>query len=201
MWHYFWAHRVYHCSRACPKHRARKCPLWVMCCGLSELWCWDVVYMWWSCGVTWGHVTSCDVTRGHVMVMWPRDVTRGHVMVMWPRDTMWCYKRSCDGHVTSCDTMWCYKRSCDGHVTLWCYKRSCDGHVTSCDTMWCYKRSCDVIGASLSEPHTSVTALLDTCVCVYVCLCVAIYRKFKLSERVSILHVLKRIHVRWTMVN
>ena len=42
-----------------------------------------------------------------------------------------------------------------------------------------------VIGASLSEPHTSVTALLDACVCVCrVCLCVAIYRKFKLSERV-----------------
>ena len=35
-----------------------------------------------------------------------------------------------------------------------------------------------VIGASLSEPHTSVTALLDVCVCMYVCFRVAIYRKF-----------------------
>ena len=26
-----------------------------------------------------------------------------------------------------------------------------------------------VIGASLSEPHTSVTALLDACVCMFVC--------------------------------
>ena len=26
-----------------------------------------------------------------------------------------------------------------------------------------------IIGASLSEPHTSVTALLDACVCMYVC--------------------------------
>ena len=172
MWHYFWAHRVYHCSRACPKHRARKCPLWVMYCGLSELWCWDVVYMWWSCGVTWGHV-----------------------MVMW------CYKRSCDGHVTSWyhvmlqEVMWW---SCD---LMWYHVMLQEAMWWSCDLMWCYKRSCDVIGASLSEPHTSVTALLDTCVCVYVCLCVAIYRKFKLSERVSILHVLKRIHARWTMVN
>ena len=41
-----------------------------------------------------------------------------------------------------------------------------------------------MIGASLSEPHTSVTALLDTCVCLFV----AIYRKFKLSKRVSNLH-------------
>ena len=32
------------------------------------------------------------------------------------------------------------------------------------------------IGASLSEPHTSVTALQD--VCVYVCLLAAIYCKF-----------------------
>ena len=27
-----------------------------------------------------------------------------------------------------------------------------------------------IFGASLSEPHTSVTALLDPCVCMYVCL-------------------------------
>ena len=46
----------------------------------------------------------------------------------------------------------------------------------------------ELIGASLSEPHTSVTALLDACVCMYVCLHVAIYRKFKLSKRVSNLH-------------
>ena len=38
-----------------------------------------------------------------------------------------------------------------------------------------------LIGASLSEPHTCVTALLDACVCLRV----AIYRKFKLSERAS----------------
>ena len=44
----------------------------------------------------------------------------------------------------------------------------------------------EVIGASLSEPHTSVNALQDTCVCMYryVCLRVAIYRKFKLNERI-----------------
>ena len=35
-----------------------------------------------------------------------------------------------------------------------------------------------LIGASLSEPHTSVTALQDACVC----LLAAIYRKFKLNE-------------------
>ena len=34
-----------------------------------------------------------------------------------------------------------------------------------------------LIGASLSEPHTSVTALAEV-VCMYVCLFVAIYRKF-----------------------
>ena len=37
---------------------------------------------------------------------------------------------------------------------------------------------CIVIGASLSEPHTSVTAL-RTCVCMLACLLAwAIYRKF-----------------------
>ena len=35
-----------------------------------------------------------------------------------------------------------------------------------------------IIGVSLSEPHTSMTALLD----VSVCLRVGVYRKFKLSE-------------------
>ena len=45
-----------------------------------------------------------------------------------------------------------------------------------------------VIGVSLSEPHTSVTALLDVCVCMYACMRVAIHQKFKLSEQVSNLH-------------
>ena len=38
----------------------------------------------------------------------------------------------------------------------------------------------------MNEPHTSRTALQDTCVCMYVCpsvcICMAIYRKFKLNE-------------------
>ena len=49
------------------------------------------------------------------------------------------------------------------------------------------------------EPHTSVTAL-RTCVCMsaclLACLLVAIYRKFKLNERMfKFAHVLKQIHV------
>ena len=40
-----------------------------------------------------------------------------------------------------------------------------------------------IIGVSLSEPHTSVTALQDACVCMSVCLLVAIYRKFKLNKQ------------------
>ena len=43
------------------------------------------------------------------------------------------------------------------------------------------------IGASLSEPHASVTALRDTCVCLFA----AIYRKFNLTNRnegISTLH-------------
>jgi len=47
----------------------------------------------------------------------------------------------------------------------------------------CSKMCKHIIGASLSEPHTSMTALQDVCVCMYVCLLVAIYRKFKLNER------------------
>ena len=35
----------------------------------------------------------------------------------------------------------------------------------------------NVIGASLSTPHTSMTAFAEV-VCMYVCLLVAIYRKF-----------------------
>jgi len=39
-----------------------------------------------------------------------------------------------------------------------------------------------MVGASLSEPHTSVTALQDACVCMSVCVRTyvreAIYRKF-----------------------
>ena len=37
-----------------------------------------------------------------------------------------------------------------------------------------------LIGASLSEPHTSGTAL-GTCVCMFACLLAAIYRKFSMS--------------------
>ena len=52
-------------------------------------------------------------------------------------------------------------------------------------------REIDVIGASLSELHTSVTALRDVCVCLSVCLFAAIYRKFSLTngnEGISTLH-------------
>ena len=35
----------------------------------------------------------------------------------------------------------------------------------------------------MNEPHTSVTALRDACVCMYVCLCAATYRKFQFNER------------------
>jgi len=38
-----------------------------------------------------------------------------------------------------------------------------------------------LIGASLSEPHTSVIALQNACVCMSVCVREAIYRKFKLN--------------------
>ena len=37
-----------------------------------------------------------------------------------------------------------------------------------------------IIGANLSEPHTSGTALQDTCVCMLA----AIYQKIKLNERI-----------------
>ena len=45
---------------------------------------------------------------------------------------------------------------------------------------------CHVIGASLSEPHTSVTALQDACTCMSGSKSVhkVIYRKFKLNERI-----------------
>ena len=35
-----------------------------------------------------------------------------------------------------------------------------------------------MIGVSLSEPHTSMTAMQNACVHLYVCLRVAMYRKF-----------------------
>ena len=35
--------------------------------------------------------------------------------------------------------------------------------------MWLGFKFDHISGASLSEPHTSVTALLDVCECVYVC--------------------------------
>ena len=55
-----------------------------------------------------------------------------------------------------------------------------------------------MVGASLSESHTSVTAL-HTCVCMSACLLVAIYRKFQLNEQMfKFAHVLKQIHVQWT---
>ena len=47
----------------------------------------------------------------------------------------------------------------------------------------------ELIGASLSEPHTSVTALLDACVCMHVCMSACGHiPKNKLSEQVSNLH-------------
>ena len=53
---------------------------------------------------------------------------------------------------------------------------------------------CGFIGASLSEPHTSVTALLNACVCMCVCLRVAIYRKFKLNERIQRYTYISNLH-------
>ena len=51
-----------------------------------------------------------------------------------------------------------------------------------------------LIGASLSEPHTSG---LQCKMCVYVCLCVAIYRKFKFERMdFKFVHMLKQVHVR-----
>ena len=50
----------------------------------------------------------------------------------------------------------------------------------------------ELIGASLSEPHTSVTALQNMCVCLLACLLVAIYRKFKLNERIGIFQICAR---------
>ena len=50
------------------------------------------------------------------------------------------------------------------------------------------------IGASLNKPHTTRNALQDACVCLSVCSHVAIYRKFKLNERIrtfKFAHVLK----------
>ena len=52
-----------------------------------------------------------------------------------------------------------------------------------------------VIGASLSKPHTSMTAL-RTCVCMFACLCLlglATYRKFQMSTfkyftKINIVH-------------
>jgi len=35
-----------------------------------------------------------------------------------------------------------------------------------------------LVGASLSEPHASGTALQDACVCMSVCVCVAIYQNW-----------------------
>ena len=51
-----------------------------------------------------------------------------------------------------------------------------------------------MIVASLSDPHTSMTALLDACVCLRV----AIYRKFKLSER---FHICTRAKTNLCLVN
>ena len=50
--------------------------------------------------------------------------------------------------------------------------------------------SCVITGTSLNEPHTSVTALQHACVCLSVCLRVAIYRKFKLNK-----HAETKVHV------
>ena len=45
----------------------------------------------------------------------------------------------------------------------------------------------DIIGVSLSEPHTSGTAL-GMCVNVHACLLVAIYCKFFVNERIQMFH-------------
>ena len=47
-----------------------------------------------------------------------------------------------------------------------------------------------IIGASLSEPHTNGTALQDACVCLRV----AIYRKFQLSERITKDRYISNLH-------
>ena len=53
-----------------------------------------------------------------------------------------------------------------------------------------------IFGASLSEPHTSMTALQNACVCLLACLLaclvVAIYCKFKLNEQICIFQISAR---------
>ena len=51
-----------------------------------------------------------------------------------------------------------------------------------------------VIGASLSEPHTSVTALQVACTCMYVPYREAIYWKFKLNERIQRCTYISNLH-------
>ena len=62
-----------------------------------------------------------------------------------------------------------------------CKKQNIDVNETSPEAIVAFFSLHSLIGASLSEPHTNVTAL-RTCVCMYVCMSVclftAIYRKF-----------------------
>ena len=64
-------------------------------------------------------------------------------------------------------------------------------NFVNCSSQNVHFTKCAFVGASLSEPHTSVTALRDACVCLSVCLFAAIYRKFNLTngnEGISSLH-------------
>ena len=84
-----------------------------------------------------GMLCTCD---GHVVLhevlWWSCDVTSGHVMVMWPHVM---FKSSCDGHVTPYDVQELMWWSCD---PMWCYKKSCDGYVSSYYAMWGHVSSC-----------------------------------------------------------
>ena len=58
--------------------------------------------------------------------------------------------------------------------------------IGSHSEMWHRNPVAVVIGVSLSEPHTSMTALQDACTCMYVCMSgMTIYRIFKLNERIQ----------------
>ena len=82
-------------------------------------------------------------------------------------------RRSCHAKLISCFWLMCWSILLTHYLQPWHNQSVYNLHSVASSIRL-------LIGASLSEPHTSVTAL-RTCVCTLACLLAAIYRKFWMS--------------------
>ena len=110
---------------------------------------------------------------------WSQERWKCYVYIVYTKPAGWFLTPQVQTHVSfckMCPPISCYQsQSKQSILTVkrwwlcWCLMYYCQWLVTNVFQSLLLGSSIYVIGASLSEPHTSVTALLDVCVCMSVC--------------------------------